>query len=69
MINIEVHGKTGMEGNQIWYNRAWLYSDRYIGDFGFKKEFRFIREALDRKPIRKPHIRKNSDTEGNTNNT
>ena len=37
-----------MEENQVWYNRAWLYSDIYKGDMPFKKEFTFLREILKR---------------------
>ncbi len=36
------------DGNQVWYNRAWLYTDIYKGDMGFKHEFTFLRETLGR---------------------
>ena len=37
-----------MKENQVWYNRAWLYSDIYKGDQAFKTEFTFLRTTLKR---------------------
>lgn len=64
MINIEGHILVGMD----WYNCAWLYSDRYLGDYLFKQEFIFIRKALGKMPKPKPYIKKDTDTGTNTGN-
>ncbi len=64
MINIEGHILVGMD----WYNCAWLYSDRYLGDYLFKQEFLFLRRELGRMVKIKPHIKKDTDTGTNTGN-
>jgi hypothetical protein len=57
-----------MEGNQTWYNRAWLYTDLTRYDAKFKQEFLFLRRELDRMVKITPHIKRDTDTGTNTGN-
>lgn len=57
-----------MEGNQTWYNRAWLYTDLTRYDTQFKQEFLFLRRELGRMVKIKHHVKKDTDIGTNTGN-